>query len=431
MNSDLDVADTVLAGLPAGPLCVALSGGLDSMVLLHVLARHARDRPLRALHVHHGISAQADDWVAHCERWCREWAVPLDVQRVHAQPRGDGLEAALRDARYAAFEAALAPGEALVLAHHLDDQAETFLLRALRASGVDGLAAMPRTRGLGAGTLVRPLLDIERARLHAYAIEHGLAWVEDPGNADTVHDRNFLRQHVVPLLRERWPHAAAALARSASLARDESDLLKRADAHALASAATLDAATLRRDVIAALPPARRARVLRHWTRTLGLPPMPAQALAQAEAVLTARDDANPCVAWSGVALRAWRGLLHLAPVRAPLPSTWRAAWDGAAPLAVPTGTWSLEGASRLPAAAHAFARQGGERIVLPGRLHSHTLKHVLQDLGVPPWERERLPLLADAAGTLLAAGDLVYSDAFDGWLRENGARLRWQPHADR
>jgi tRNA(Ile)-lysidine synthase len=420
-------------GLPEAPVCVGLSGGLDSVVLLHLLLRDARgrERGLRAVHVHHGVHPDADAWAQRCIEWCAQWDVPLNVRRVRGVLRGEGPEGALRDARYAAFEAELCAGEALVLAHHLDDQAETFLLRALRASGVDGLGAMAPRRMLGASPIVRPLLDVPRERLQAYASEHALSWIEDPGNADLSIDRNFLRHRVLPLLRERWPQAASSFARSAALCRQDGALLQAGDDRELAGARTLDPHVLRLDVLRALPAARRARVVRRWLGGLRLPPLPAHVLGGIETqLLDTRSDAQPQIRWSGAALRIWRDLLHADRVHPPLPRDWRARWNGRSALALPDGGhWQLLGGATLPDGCIAHARTGGERIHLPGRMHSHTLKHVLQDLGVPPWLRERLPLLSTSGGELLAAGDVAVSHSFDVWLRDHGARLQWSPPA--
>ena len=422
---------------PASPLRVGLSGGLDSSVLLHRLALDAtlRTRGLRALHVHHGLHAQADAWAEACARQCAALGIVLDVVRVDvARDQGDGLEAAARQARHAAFEAALGDGEVLALAHHRDDQAETFLLRALRASGVDGLAAMRPSRRCGRGWLWRPLLDVPRTALLDYARAHGLAWIEDPSNADTAHDRNVLRHAVMPVVHARWPHAAAAFARAATLQAEAASLLAQEDAAALASARSVDASWLQVEPLRELDPARRARVLRLWLSSLGLPPLPGEGVARIgrDLVDDARGDA-PAFAWRDAAVRRWRDLLWAGRPAPPLPSAYRHPWTGASPLRLP-------GDARLAFTGQAVAcidlpqdgfivhaRRGGERIRLPGRRHDHALKHVLQDLGVPPWQRAQAPLLSDAHGRLLAAGDLVSSAAFDAWQRARGCRLAWRP----
>lgn len=413
-----------------GGLVVGVSGGLDSIALLHALALlpEVRLRGLRALHVHHGLHADADAWREHCAAVCAQLQVPFRSVHVEVTRSGEGLEAAARHARHAAFVDELAADEVLVLAHHRDDQAETFLLRALRGSGVDGLGGIRPWRRFGNGWLWRPLLDRTRAELRAYAELHGLHWVEDPSNSDVRFDRNFLRAQVLPLLRTRWPHADAALAAAAALCAEADELLSAEDARQLAQARTADPHVLMRDVMMGMPAARRARVLRLWIQELGLPPLPAEGVVRIEAeILPARPDADPRFHWRDVEIRAWRDLLHAGPTYSPLPATWRQPWDGTAPLALPDGSrLTLSGTAGFETPLIAHARQGGERIALPGRSHSHALKQVLQDLGVPSWVRDRLPLLSTADGEVVAAADLAYSAQFDAWLRERGARLRWQ-----
>lgn len=408
---------------------VGYSGGLDSSVLLHLLAHDpaAREHGLRAIHVHHGLHADADGWVAHCERECGALDVPLQVVRVEVEREsGLGLEGAARVARHRAFEDALQDDDILALAHHRDDQAETFLLRALRGSGVEGLAAMRPWRVFANGWLWRPLLDIPRARVQAHAEAQALRWIEDPSNADAGFDRNFLRNRVLPLLRERWPQAMDSLARSAALTRQASNLLDLEDAGALLRAMR-DGRTLDVDALHALPGERRARVLRRWIDGLGLPPVPGNGIARIESdLLQARADAEACFEWSGARVLRWRHLLHAEAIRQPLPPDWSQDWDGRAPLALPSGdTLALIDAEIFDVPLRVHARVGGERIVLPGRMHSHVLKHVLQDVGIPPWQRERMPLLSDVDGELLAAGDAILSARMQAWLRTHRARLQW------
>ena len=418
-------------------MLVGLSGGLDSTVLLTLLAGMPamRTHGLRAIHVHHGLHPQADAWATHCQRQCDALGVPLVVVRVAVDAAsGRGPEDAARIARHAAFAAHLQPGEVRALAHHRQDQAETFLLRALRGAGPEGLAAMRPLRSYGTGWLWRPLLDAGRDALLAYARLHGLAWIDDPSNDDLRLDRNFLRHQVLPLLRTRWPGADAALAHDAALQADAVELLDAQDARALASARTADPHALSATAIAAMPVAQRARVLRRWIASLGLPPLPAQGIASIESdLLHARSDARATFAWAGARVQRWRDVLHAAAERPALPAGYDYTWDGHEPLQLPTGdrlALLRQDGSGFDAPVRVHARAGGERIVLPGRTHSHALKHVLQELGVPPWERTRLPLLSDGDARVLAAGDLVLSAPLDAWLRRHRARLTWaRPHA--
>ncbi len=412
------------------PLLVCLSGGLDSTALLHALAHddQVRLHGLRAVHVHHGLQSAADEWASRCRLLCDSLDIELQVVAVEVDRHsGEGLEAAARKARYCAFERSLGEHEVLVTAHHRDDQAETFLLRALRGSGPDGLAAMRPWRKFAAGWHWRPLLDTARSELLAYADHHGLAWVEDPSNEDLHHSRNFLRQRVLPLLRERWPQLDAAFARSAVLSADAVELLARDDALGLAMAQTLDPYAVSASALLQLDTLRRARVLRRWIDQLGFPPLPGEGVAQIETdLLPARADARARFEWSGAVIERWRDLLHVQYLQAPLPADWSVEWDGRGPLVLPGGALlQLEGATALPTPLRVFARRGGERITLPGRTQSRTLKNVLQQLGIPPWEREVLPLLSAGDG-LVAVADLAYSDGFDAWLRAAGARLHWQ-----
>ena len=209
--------------------CVAYSGGLDSSVLLHALARcrDALGAPLVAVHVDHALLSEAAAWTAHCRATCAELGVPLQVVEVDAARRRAalGVEAAARDARYAALADLLGPGDCLLTAHHRDDQAETVLLQLLRGCGPAGLAAMPGVAPLGRGRLARPLLDVSRADLRAYAVEHSIGFVQDPSNSDPELARGFLRTEVTPRLQARWPGMSRTLARAARHAADAAAII--------------------------------------------------------------------------------------------------------------------------------------------------------------------------------------------------------------
>jgi len=415
----------------AKPVLVGFSGGLDSTVLLHLLANAptARECGLRAVHVHHGLQSDADEWATHCQRVCEQWQVPLQIVRVQVDAAaGDGVEAAARRARHAAFAGLLRPGEWLALAHHRDDQAETFLLRALRGSGVEGLAAMRERRDFGAGQLWRPLLRVPRAALEAHARQHGLQWIDDPSNGEDAFDRNFLRNAVMPLLATRWPDAAAVFARSAALAGEAATLLQAQDERWLHACRDGDEGhALPVAALSALPEPACARVLRLWARQCGLPPLPGNGVARIRHdLLGAGHDRQAEFRWQDARIVRWRDRLHAVAGLRAWPPGWQADWDGHASLALPDGGMlALHGAPGFDAPLRVRQRQGGERIHLPGRAHSHLLKHRLQASDIAPWLRPHLPLLCDGA-QVLAAGDRIVAAPLQDWLQARGARLRWQ-----
>ena len=430
---------SALAAAPAGPLCAGYSGGLDSTVLLHALAAlpAARARGLRALHVDHGLHADSAEWASHCRATCAALDVPLEVMRVTVDvARGRGLEAAARDARRAAFAASLAPGELLALAHHRDDQAETVLLKLLRGAGPEGLGGMRVLREFGNGHLFRPLLELPREALQDYAETHGLRHVEDPSNADARHARNFLRQAVLPLLRERWPQVDAALGHSARWLAQAAGHLDNAARAELARLRGLDPATLDWRGWLALPDALRAGVLRAWLRELDLSTPETLHIAQLEQQLAqAQADRMPCIAWAGAEIRRYREWIHaLAPQPDP-PDGWRLeGWDGTA-IQLPAGCGRIalagvddDGAPPPGIVLTLAFRRGGERLRLAGTRHTKQLRDLWQEAGIPPWRRGRVPLV-HRGDTLLAVGDYWLSEDGAAWLGGQGLRIAWNGDA--
>ncbi|MGQ0334362.1 tRNA lysidine(34) synthetase TilS [Halomonas elongata] len=385
--------DDALAATPPGrAVWVALSGGLDSSLLLTLAVEASRrhPRPLRALHIHHGLQTAADDFERHCRELCERLGVSLCVERVNVDVSGgQGLEGAARHARYAAFRRCLEAGDTLWLAQHRDDQAETFLLAALRGAGPRGLAGMPVERGQAGFRLARPWLGVSRAALEAEAARRGLAWVEDPSNAATVQDRNFLRHRVMPALQERWPGAGAALARSAELAGEADGLLDEFAAEDLERLGG-DPGHLVVDSLMVLSAARRRLLIRHCLSRLGLSSPPARRLDSLLGQLEARHDAEVRIVWEGTEARVWRKALYLMATPVPLPPAWRAEWDGQSPLVTPLGEFRMDlvRADGSPASLTLAPRLGGERLRLPGR-GRRDLKRLLQELDVPPWQRDR------------------------------------------
>lgn len=300
-----------LARLPSGPFAVAFSGGMDSSALLHALAQLSRARGLRAIHVDHGLHADSADWAAHCRDFVAALDVPLQIVRAHVErDAGTGLEDAARRARLKAFAQELRPGEILALAQHRGDQAETVLLKLLRGAGPEGLGAMRALRQYAKGYLWRPLLDLPRAALAAYANEHALRWIEDPSNEQTHLSRNFLRHEILPRLTQHWPQAEAALTHSATWLRAAADYIDAQSAAALANLRGDEPASLAWRGWLALPDALRDPVLRRWLRECGLDEPAHFHVAELERQLLAANDRKPCVAFDDTELRRRHDWLH-------------------------------------------------------------------------------------------------------------------------
>ncbi|MFJ1337151.1 tRNA lysidine(34) synthetase TilS [Pseudomonas caricapapayae] len=379
--------------------CVALSGGLDSTVLLHLLASLSRQHPLppfRAIHIHHGLQAAADAWPAHCQRLCDDLGVDLQIIHVKVAP-GASLEQGAREARYAAFAETLRPGEVLLTGQHREDQAETLLFRLLRGAGVRGLSAMPSQRVLGQGVLLRPLLEVSRAALEAYADAQQLVWVEDPTNDDTQYSRNYLRHAVFPQLRQRWPHVAQNLARTAEHLSEAQGLLDELAIQDLLLASTpcgfdwLTLASLDLAALRELSPARQRNALQYWlAKRTRLPDT--RHWAGWEDLRDASGDGRPC--W-----RLTDGELHRANDRIWwLADDWLKVpvgqgWDDPTQILVLPDNGSLHLSGMMPQGSLRIAyRQGGESVQIAGR-GRRDLKRLLNELQVPAFARFRLPLL--------------------------------------
>ena len=323
--------------------------------------------------------------------------------------RGESLEAAAREARYAALERQLAPGEWLLTAHHRDDQLETVLIQLLRGAGVAGMAAMPARTRRGQGWHARPLLEVDRAELAAYAARAGLSWQQDPMNDETRFDRAWLRTRVLPAIRERWPAAATTVARSAGHFAEASSLL--AEMAAADAAGVLDDGRLLLEGLGCLSPERRVNLLRWWLRRQGLRPPPAARLAAAmPAFFAARRDAAPCLRWDDGEVRRYRGRLY---ALAPLPGPPQALNMNERSLDLGRGLGRFELvpgtegglADPLPAAVALRFRAGGESLRPHHNRPRKRLKDLCQETGIVPWMRDRLPLVY-VGDQLAAVGDL-------------------------
>ncbi len=432
-----DLADRVRSQLrdyvPRGArLVVGLSGGIDSVVLLHLLVRGLRLSPSRisAIHVNHQLSPQASSWVSFCRRFCRELDVRLRVMKVDVK-RGNSTESAARSARYAAFAASGA--DTVVLAHNRDDQAETIMLQLVRGAGPRGLAAMPlfRPAAPGVPAVLRPLLEVPRSLIAAYASRHRLKWVEDDSNVDRHYLRNFLRHEVLPLIEGQRPGSGAVLARAARLQAEASDLL---DELALIDlGGSLPQGKLELAPLRVLPGHRARNALRLFLRGNGLPIPDSDRLQELiRQALTAGRDAAVCMRLGESDLRRFRDVLYI--VR-PLPEPDRNLalhWSGRGVLRLqPLGgslrlmrsaEGGIDGAAIRRIGFQVGVRRGGETLRLASGGRLRTVRKLLQEADCPPWVRERLPFLY-LDGQLAAVPGL----GIDVRFRASGGRVGYVP----
>ncbi len=441
MNLSPDLLRAILARHPPSPhYWIAYSGGLDSRVLLRLCAGLRGLEPgfsFTAVHVHHGLQAAAEEWSQRCHETCAEEGVPFRLLRVDARPRpGQSPEEAARAARYRALSTLMAESDALLTAQHQDDQAETLLLQLLRGAGLPGLAAMPERAAFGPGFLLRPLLGCARRELREYAEAHRLDWVEDPSNLDLGYDRNFLRHAVIPLLARRWPAVNATLSRSAQHCAEAQATLCALAQDLCRAALDPERGTLRVDRMRGYSEADQRLVLREWLKAAGFRMPSSRVLEQVvKGALGASPGRSPAVRWSEGEIRCYRDELHLLPVLAPFDPAAVMAWDGISPLRLPDANGELMACltDGPGIAASAWAagrievryRQGGELCRLAGREGSRDLKKLFQEAGIPPWVRERTPLVY-IDGRLAAVGGSWVCQAFAGAQGGRNIALTWR-----
>ena len=436
---------------------VAYSGGLDSTVLLHALTKIQVSagadaiRPIVALHINHQLSPSADSWQRHAQAQAQAVAVEFFAERVVVESRGKGMEDAAREARYAVFNRFVGPDDVLLLAHHADDQVETLLLRLMRGAGLEGLAGIQKTRALAeadSGQLLRPLLDLARADLAAYARAENLHWIEDESNTDTQFDRNFLRAEILPKLAQRWPgfqhrwQAAADHCAEGAKAqrRDMAVLLQRCDPRLERMGCSVNLPILR-----ALEEREQLSLLRYWLRSFGVNSTSAQLGQIRMQMICGRMDAVAEVTLGSRCVRRFDDRLYLLDAQL---SVYAAAAEACRPmvlcaesslcmtlpcgeLLVSSSVDSVDTATRLCRVAikdkklTVRFRSGGERAKPAGRAHSQTLKKLLQEYRLEPWLRPLVPLIY-ADEQLVAAVGLWVESGFAIAGDESALSLTWE-----
>lgn len=414
--------ETTLDPLATSPrqIVLAFSGGVDSRVALDLLATYRDIHPqhrYRVVHVHHGLSPNADEWLMRCKVWASEADFDFVGLRVTLEGQGESLEKAAREARYDAILASVEPGALVLTGQHADDQAETFLLALKRGSGPAGLAAMPTAREFGHATLCRPLLNVTRQQIETYADQQGLNWLDDESNRDCRFDRNFIRQQWMPMASSRWPGIVKAINRTAALCAEQEALMEELLAahdekveqpdNSLSIAALSGYSTNMQNAL-----------VRRWLKRAGVTLTQAQLQQLFCSVIEAAQDANPSIKLKRGEIRRYQGRVYIIPVYQDV-TKWRGAIPLNTHLVLPDGLGEMslsntetgQGAKmRAPAeneqVSVIFDAEG--RVAHPvGRQGSRKLKKLFQEYGVPSWLRRRTPLIVYGDEVAAVAGLFV------------------------
>tara|TARA_B100000795_G_scaffold57772_1_gene38278 strand:- start:34 stop:1386 length:1353 start_codon:yes stop_codon:yes gene_type:complete len=429
--------------LSAPQVLVGFSGGLDSSVLLDMLSQTIPSDRITAIHINHGLSAKASQWQAHAELFCQSRGITCHSENVNVENYGSGPEAAARQVRYDVFEKLLHQQGILLLGHHQDDQIETLLYRLMRSSGPLGLSGIPVTRSIGAGTLYRPLLTWSKEELKTYALAKSIEWVEDKSNSCNDYDRNFLRNRLIPILSERWPDYRKRLSGVSAISRDSTELcrdLASQDIMSLQSRPERGGVSLLIDSFNKLSGVRQKNVLRHWAETQNRHTPSRRIIDEIiNSVVESRIDASPKVICGDSEYRRYDGRLYLLdsiklvsePVENPLDLSLQHRdainlGGGMQLVAEPTRGEGL----RMPEnrAFRIANRQGGEHCHPVGRSRSNSLKKCLQEFGLEPWWRDRVPLIL-LDQQIVAVADLWVCEGWQVKPEEIGIKFQWHDNS--
>jgi tRNA(Ile)-lysidine synthase len=402
---------------------VAYSGGVDSHVLLHLLATRLSEhcQAIHAIHIDHGLQSQSKQWTQHCADIAAELNVDfIAVEVVVNNIDSLGMEAAAREARYQALEQYLTENDILLTAQHQDDQAETLLLQLFRGAGPKGLSAMADEFQLGDVKVLRPLIAESQHDILAYAQQHQLSWIDDPSNSETRWNRNYVRHTLWPTIVKRWPSAAKTLSRSAQHCAEASELLDdlaQQDLVDLDCSQSSDCLPIRG--LLTLTAARRNNLLRFYLNLKQLP-MPSTVNLQRvyDEVCLAKQDSVPLVSWAGVEVRRYQDQVYF--MRPLVTGDVREfevnnadiiQLDPNRVLAWQTELGKGIKLSILSKGISVRFRQGGERIKLHGSDHHKSVKHLFQEWMIPPWQRDQIPLLFSGDELIAIAGYCVSESA--------------------
>ncbi len=400
------IIDKILLNPNVGDIWIAFSGGLDSSVLLHIIAENSEklsNKKITAVHVDHGLQEASSQWANLCSELAESYEINFKLVKLNLEKApGESIELSARNARYNAFEQLLNKcTDTMLFAHHADDQVETFLQQALRGAGVQGLSGIPESRKLGEGKLFRPLLGISRKELETYAKQEQLKWIEDPTNQQSDFDRNLLRNEIIPLLEKRWPGAKKALLRSVNHCKEAGEQI---DGSARIQLELICAENLISvEELKQLDFVQQKNILRLWIRNNGIIlPNTDRFESGIESLLNAKADKNPVLDWGFGIIRRYQGMLYLDSIKENSGLFEEKSWTLNAAVAL-NERYSLVaideagiGLSKKCIDRKDISigyRQGGERCRPFGRNSSHEVKKLFQEYRIPPWKRSSVPLI--------------------------------------
>ncbi|RKZ49597.1 MAG: tRNA lysidine(34) synthetase TilS [Gammaproteobacteria bacterium] len=428
----------ILSEYPDAETCwIAYSGGLDSLVLLHVLAsiQDKIKQKLLAVHINHGLSSDADLWVKHCQDKCADYAIELQTFSIDLSHKSDkGTEAFAREKRYEVLGNLMSSHDLLLTAHHMDDQVETILLQLMRGSGPDGLVGMPQARAFSKGILLRPLLDYSREEIHDYVLAESLSWIEDESNKSNKYDRNFLRNRIIPELLTRWPGALKTVQRAAKHQAEARCLINEISRSDLEVVCESDYRKLDISGFNNLSAIRKKNVLRAWIKQNQLETPNASIIEKIiTEVIHANIDRNPCVKWKGGEIRRYREYLYIMESLPAHDVEMSNPWNLEETLELTSGYLKaisgkgngIKKAMLSSDTVEIRYRQGGEQMKLSGRRETHDLKKLFQEHGVPPWTRGRMPLIY-YENKLIAVADLWLESKYAASESEAAWQINWE-----
>lgn len=377
-------------------IVLAFSGGLDSCVLLHLLQKVLPADTLLVWHVHHGLLDCADDMALFCRKKAVEYEIPFKLSHLNLDEAKSNLESIARTARYKTFENGLIESDLLLTAHHADDQVETFFLNLFRGSGSAGLRGIARQKKLSNNEILRPLLEVPRSTLYEYAESHAIEWFDDPSNENKRFDRNYLRHQVIPGIKHRWPGMLKSIRRVCRIQSETQQILDEV-AESDYRLCSSDPMRLHKDSLSQLSLARQKNLILYWLRKNQLKSLPVGRLESLITQLQARHQKNPWIQGNGYDIRIYDNQLFIAPPVEAVDADDSYSFDEKNELVIPCLNLTL---SRKSFFRHLNIPDTNQEVEIgfrsenkPHASDKHRLKRLFQKHRIPPWMRDRTPLV--------------------------------------